>query len=988
MKRFAAIILILTLLVVSAGFTVYAADEYVFTYTISGTEATITGVSEIPDDATELVIPSYVSDGVDEYKVTAIKADAFNGNTSLKGELVLSATLKSVGNNAFKGCTGIIAVIIEDGAAIKFGTAVFQGSSGIKYVRIPATSDIAASNNIFNGAIKGTGNLIELEEGLTTMPYQAFRQCDGLESLVMPSTMTDIRLAAFFINQNLEELYVLADNVNFLSTDSFDASVNSNTSVGLNPVTGTKGMGSLTAEGSTKIYVVNDTVKQAFMDRGWPLESRIEVMAHKTAFFYDSYNQSLKVEDEDDDGFITLPEPRGKEGYKFLYWKIGNSKYFPGESYGITKSISVSAEWVKDTEEKTVLYKNVSSNQQINEFEDARIGRIICTELANKEVELTFTDSNDNTVTRKVVFDSNGKWVNFDDTTLYKKIVMTDGYDYSDLYILAVADNNFKVDVELRKPQIIAMPKIDGVDDMAEFIWTSSEPTVVSVSEGVVTGLASGTSKITVSYGETSYSFDVEAFGEMAIYIKNGKEAEYLADKAKVFGAINTAVKNEDSSALKTVFTSTGDESLSYIKDIDILTLPTDDAELTALADRLISYGEFDFSSTDKVSEFIQTHTTEIVVGKLDLLTDVEDVESVLSTNNDYYNLPLENKYYLKHKEDVLANFVDYKATNIKGLREDFKKAYVMTAVEKAVTDSGYTVLRGVIDGCVDEIGYDKEHYDDINTAAFHKKLLSDIKNGKIETIEDLKEYIDESEGVESGSGSGGGSGGSGGGGGYVVPVSPSTGNTSFVTENDYEEMVNVELPKDTSSVFADVETDRWSYEAIQYLVAKNIISGYEDGTFKPQNKITRAEFIKLISNTFGFEYEQADGENVFADVDVNDWYYKDLITAYNNKIIYGDNNGCFNPNAEITRQEMATILYRAIVASGTDFETVSAVKITDRNSIADWAYTSVFQLVGMNIINGYDDGSFKPVNKATREEVAKLIYGVAVKLENVKEAE
>ena len=170
--------------------------------------------------------------------------------------------------------------------------------------------------------------------------------------------------------------------------------------------------------------------------------------------------------------------------------------------------------------------------------------------------------------------------------------------------------------------------------------------------------------------------------------------------------------------------------------------------------------------------------------------------------------------------------------------------------------------------------------------------------------------------------------------------------------------------------------------------MAKKIISGYEDGTFKPQNKITRAEFIKLISNTFGFEYEQADAENVFADVDVNAWYYKDLIASYNNKIVYGDNNSCFNPNAEITRQEMATILYRAIVAAGVEFETVSAVKLTDSNNIAEWAYTPVFQLVGMNIINGYDDCSFKPANKATREEVAKLIYSVAVKLENVKEAE
>lgn len=983
MKRLAAIILVVTLVVVSMSFTAYAADEYVFTYTVSDSEATITGVSEIPAEAEVITIPSYVSDGTDEYKVTAIKADAFSGNTSLKGELVLPATLKTVGNNAFKGCTGITAVTVEEGTGVKLGTAVFQGSNAIKYVKFPKGTDITGANNIFNGAIKSAGSLIELEEGLTTMPYQAFRQSDGLVSLVMPSTMTDIRLAAFFVNQYLEELYVLAENVNFLSTDSFDATVNSSTSVGLNPVTGTKGMGSLTTDGSTKIYVVNKDVKQAFLDKGWPLESRIEVMAHKTAFFYDSYNQPLKVEDEDDDGFVTLPEPRGRDGYKFLYWNIGGAKYFPGENYNLTKSIAVTGKWVKDTEAETVLYKNISSNKQINEFENAQVGRIICAELANKEVKISLTDENDNTIEKAAIFDSNGKWINFDDTTLYKKTVMPSGYDYSKLYILVNAENNFKADIELREPQIIAMPKIDGVDNLSEMTWTSSNPTVISVADGIVTGLASGTATITVTYGETLYSFDAEAFGEMAICIKNGQESEYLEDKKAVFSTINTAIKNEDAEALKKVFTSTDNASLSYIKDFDTAILPTDETSLTALAERIITYGEFDFSTTDNVSDFIKILTTEIVVGEINSLTDVVEVETVLTENNTYYNLPLENEYYLKHKEDVLAKFVEYTAENAEGLRDDFKEAYVMTAVEKAVFDSGYAVLRAVVDGCSAEIGYIKSHYDVINTAAFHKQLLKDIKNGKVETLSELKDYIDTSDGVESSGGSGGGGGGSSGGSGVIVtPSNPSVSDTTFVTGNDYEQIVSESnLPQDTSSVFTDMETDRWSYDEVQYLVAKKIISGYEDGSFKPQNKITRAEFIKMISSTFDFEYTAAEGENTFADISGYDWYYGDVITAYNNKIVYGDEYGKFNPNEQITRQEMAAILYRAIVAKGVEIDTVESVNIADKNSIADWAYTSVFRLVGMDIINGCEDGTFKPENKATREEVAKLIYGVALKL-------
>ena len=993
MKKFISVFVATTLLLMNINLAVLADSDFIFTYTINGDEATITGVSEIPSDATEIVVPSFVSDGTDEYKVTAIAADAFNDNTSLRGTLFLPATLESIGNNAFRGCTGIDTVIVEEGAEVALGTGAFQNANGIKYVSFPAGTDISESNNIFNNAIKGTNTLIEFAEGITALPYQAFRQGDGLTNLVLPSTMSDIRLAAFFINQYLEELYVLSEEVNFSGSDSFDSSVNSNTSVGLNPVTGTKGMGNQTAEGSTKIYVVNDDVKQALMDKGWPLENRIEVMDYKTAFFYDSYNQPLKVADEDADGYITLPEPRGRDGYKFLCWNIGGLKYFPGEDFNITKSIVVTGKWIKDTEEKTILYKNVSVNQQSNEFEDAQVGRIICSELANKEVSLTFIDSNDETILKKAVFDSDGKWINFDDNAIYKKVVMPDGYDYSELYILVKAEDNFKTEIALRKSQIIAMPKIDGVDNLSDFIWNSSNINAVSVSNGVITGISSGISTITVSNGITSFSFEVEALGEMAMYIKDGKESEYLKDKENVFSAINSAIKNNNATNLKTVFTSTGNASLSHVKDFDTAMLPADEAGLTSLAQRLITYGEFDFSTTDKVLEFIQILMQEVAVGKVNLIDDIAVIEAILAENNHYYNLPLENEYYLKHKDEVLSDFVNYTAKNANGLKEDFKESYVMTAVKTAAKDAGYTVLRSIIGGCEEEIGYNKKHYKDINTSSFHKQLLINVKNGSIETLADLKKYIDTSKAVEPegpGGGIGGGSGGgsAGGSGGVSVPSGTSSDFSSFLTDNDYNEKTEIKLPEDKSSVFSDVETDRWSYQSIQYLVAKKIISGYEDGSFKPQNKITRAEFIRLVSVAFGLEYAQTEAENIFADVKEDDWFYRDLVAAYNNKIVYGDDYGYFNPDAEITRQEIAAMLYRAIVAKGVELETVTSVNIADRGDIDDWAYTPVYRLVGMNIVSGYEDGTFRPANKATREEVAKLIYNVAIKLENIKGAE
>ena len=115
----------------------------------------------------------------------------------------------------------------------------------------------------------------------------------------------------------------------------------------------------------------------------------------------------------------------------------------------------------------------------------------------------------------------------------------------------------------------------------------------------------------------------------------------------------------------------------------------------------------------------------------------------------------------------------------------------------------------------------------------------------------------------------------------------------------------------------------------------------------------------------------------MFNDVGKDDWYYNSVISAYDKGIVTGDANGSFNPNTEITRQEMAAIIYRAMVAAEINADTVRSVNLTDKESIDDWAYMPVTQLVNMGIVNGYEDGAFKPFNSATREEAAKLIYEV-----------
>ena len=139
---------------------------------------------------------------------------------------------------------------------------------------------------------------------------------------------------------------------------------------------------------------------------------------------------------------------------------------------------------------------------------------------------------------------------------------------------------------------------------------------------------------------------------------------------------------------------------------------------------------------------------------------------------------------------------------------------------------------------------------------------------------------------------------------------------------------------------------------------------------------ISRAEFAKMISLTFGIENY---GETAFNDVSGNEWY-AEYISALNGAgIMLGDENGNVNPDADITRQDMAVMLYRT-----SDYCKIALDKINsravfnDRAEISDYAETAIEELQQAGIINGNGQGSFMPKAFATRAEAAKMICCLA----------
>lgn len=172
---------------------------------------------------------------------------------------------------------------------------------------------------------------------------------------------------------------------------------------------------------------------------------------------------------------------------------------------------------------------------------------------------------------------------------------------------------------------------------------------------------------------------------------------------------------------------------------------------------------------------------------------------------------------------------------------------------------------------------------------------------------------------------------------------------------------------------FSDVNSD---FAAIlEALASRDLVHGTGDGKYEPARQITRAEFVQLLVSALDL---QAENSNTFEDVSPDAWYYQAVSTAQALKIVNGRSEGLFGAKEPITRQEMAVILFRArsLAALQPDYSSKTVV-FADQKQIGAYAREAVEYLQRSGIINGYSDGTFRPLNLTTRAEAAALIYRI-----------
>ncbi len=154
-----------------------------------------------------------------------------------------------------------------------------------------------------------------------------------------------------------------------------------------------------------------------------------------------------------------------------------------------------------------------------------------------------------------------------------------------------------------------------------------------------------------------------------------------------------------------------------------------------------------------------------------------------------------------------------------------------------------------------------------------------------------------------------------------------------------------------------------WAKNTINKWVEKGDISGYPDGTFRPNNMITRAEFVVLVNNAMGYTKS---GYAYFSDVPSHYWGKNAIQTGVAAGYISGDGNGIFRPNDPVTRQEAAAMISRILDLKQNESR---AYRYTDSYAISNWAKGVVGAVSDAGIMAGYPDGSFGPNRVLTRAE-------------------
>ncbi|WP_165842310.1 S-layer homology domain-containing protein [Paenibacillus xerothermodurans] len=209
------------------------------------------------------------------------------------------------------------------------------------------------------------------------------------------------------------------------------------------------------------------------------------------------------------------------------------------------------------------------------------------------------------------------------------------------------------------------------------------------------------------------------------------------------------------------------------------------------------------------------------------------------------------------------------------------------------------------------------------------------------------------------------------------------TGKLSFIpatfgTRSAGSTVGTLHSPHD--SIYTIVQSDKtfkdiaghWAKTDVETMASKLIVDGVAPDEFAPDSPLTRAQFVALLVRSLALVEQPYQAG--FSDVDSTDWHSTAIQTAVTAGLIEGFEDGTFRPDDSVTREQLAVLISRALKAAGGDTPTTAAgalERFADRDTISPWAENSVQQTVQIGLFNGQSDNSFAPQGDTTRAQGA-----------------
>ncbi len=456
---------------------------------------------------------------------------------------------------------------------------------------------------------------------------------------------------------------------------------------------------------------------------------------------------------------------------------------------------------------------------------------------------------------------------------------------------------------------------------------------------------------------EFSYALEDKESGIYTAVAKNGDEIlktvfGYISPEDEAY-AVETVNKTSGEAAYEDMYRVYEEIKDKLMLDDTLFENPDESGKAEILKSVM---KRSDYVSAAEISE---AYTKSALLANINagFLADmIEKYNDILKfeTDNDLH------KNYIK-TADGERRIIERTAKGKYASLEQAAAAYAENTLLEAVNSAeSYGIIHDMLYNNRELIpGIDFAKYDKL-TAAQKKKADSAIAGKSFDTAADLlKAFNDAINNAPSDSGSGSSSGGGG-----------SSGGKSSVTPNITASFDNVKKPEENLSVFEDINGFEWARTAIESLYKKGIVNGKSKTEFAPSDSVTRAEFSKMICLAAGLK---PGGARKFSDVGADDWFYDYAMKM--DGIINGYPDGTFRPNDNITRQDAAVIICRTLEKMGFDINTEESDGFTDNAEFADYSLKSALYLKGEGIISGMTDGSFRPNAYAARAEAAEIIY-------------